>query len=726
MKKCLLLFFIFFAVAALQSHAQFSRYIIRLKNKTGTPYSVANPAQFLTQRAIDRRTRFGIAIDETDLPITPGYIDSIRLAGSVTIINVSKWLNQVCISTTDAAALAKINSFSFVLASSPAGARLSVASQPVNKQLDPPFRLTPATPVAVQNVTDFYNYGSSYNQVHLHNLDFLHNQGFRGQGMQMAIIDDGFFNYSSLPTFDSARINNQILGTWDFVSNNSTVTDDDSHGMECLSTIAANMPGNFIGTAPAAAYYLYRTEDVATEYPVEEQNWAAAAERADSLGVDVFSVSLGYNTFDNSIFNHTYADMTGNTTIIARAANFAAKKGILVVAAAGNEGNSSWHYVTTLGDADSALTVGAVNINRQVAGFSSYGPNSDGQVKPDVAAVGINAVVANPNSGQPSFGNGTSFACPIMAGVTTCLWQAFPELKNLDIIDGLHQSADKFTSPDDRTGYGVPDVKMAFVNFIKKLHTQSAAINNCNAVFNYSIKASANMNVVIERQLPSDTNYVVVGTQNFTGSFTNHIFNYTDSLDAYTTGVIIKYRFKMTIGTDTSFYVDSASLSYNSLCPTAAERKICPATATYFSVNPAPAGYTYQWQVNKGSGFINITNDNVYSGTDSNLLILKNIPDSFYGYQYRCLQTNETVTFYSTLITLKFTSSWTGSVSTAWEDSRNWSCGTVPTQYIDVIIKNAVSNYPLVSSSAFCHALSTLSGASVTVKAGFKLVVSGH
>ena len=182
----------------------------------------------------------------------------------------------------------------------------------------------------------------------------------------------------------------------------------------------------------------------------------------------------------------------------------------------------------------------------------------------------------------------------------------------------------------------------------------------------------------------------------------------------------------MTIGTDTSFYVDSASLSYNSLCPTAVERKICPAAATYFSVTPAPAGYTYQWQVNKGSGFINITNDNVYSGTDSNLLILKNIPDSFYGYQYRCLQTNETVTFYSTLISLKFTSSWTGTVSTAWEDSRNWSCGTVPTQYIDVIIKNAVSNYPLVSSSAFCHALSTLSGASVTVKAGFKLVVSGH
>ncbi len=726
MKKYFLPLIFFFTVAHLQSHAQFSRYIIRFKNKTGTPYSIANPASFLTQRAIDRRVRYGIAIDTTDLPVVPRYLDSIRLSGNVTILNNSKWLNQVCILTTDARALTKINSFDFVLSTSPIAAKIQTALHPVNKQLDPPYTLAPATPLSVQNATDFYSYGSSYNQVHLHHAEFLHNLGFRGQGMQLAVIDDGFYNYQNLPTFDSAIINNQILGTWDFVTNNSSVSEDDIHGMECLSTIASNMPGNFVGTAPAASYYLYRTEDVASEYPVEEQNWAAAAERADSLGVDVFSVSLGYNTFDNSVFNYTYADMNGNTTLIARAANLAAKKGIIVVAAAGNDGNNSWHYIATLGDADSALTIGAVNINRQVASFSSYGPNSDGQIKPDVAAVGVSAVVANPNSGQPSFGNGTSFATPIMAGITTCLWQAFPEIKNLDIIDALRQSGDRYTTPDNRTGYGVPDVKNAFVLLVKKLHSQSAVISNCNAVFNYSIKAAAGMNVVIERKLPSDSNYVAIATQNFTGSFTNRLFSYTDSLRTYTSGVDIQYRIKMNIGADTSFYVDSVVLPYNSQCAPVTERKICPGTATYFSVDPQENGYTYTWQFNTGSGFADILNNNIYSGANTRVLVLNNLPQNYYGYQYRCAQTDGFTTLYSTPIALKFSSSWTGAVSTAWEDSRNWGCGIIPTQYIDVSIGSSVTHYPVVNSAAACHSLTTLPGASVTVQNGFRLDVLGN
>ena len=726
MKKCLPLVLIFFTVVHLQTNAQFSRYIIRLKNKTGTPYSVGNPGQFLTQRAIDRRMRYGIATDATDLPVTPRYVDSIRLAGNVSILNISKWFNQVCISTTDAAALAKINSFDFVLSSSPIAARLSTAVQPVNKQLDAPSSFSPASPASAQNITDVYNYGSSYNQVHLHNAEFLHNYGFRGQGMQMAIIDAGFFNYLTLPTFDSVRNNNQILGTWDFVTNNSSVNEDDNHGMKCFSAIAANIPGTFVGTAPAAAYYLYRTEDVSSEYPIEEQNWAAAAERADSLGVDVFSVSLGYNTFDNSSFDHTYADMNGNTTLIARAANFAARKGILVVAAAGNEGNNGWHYITTLGDADSALTIGAVNIDREVGSFSSYGPDSDGQIKPDIAAVGVNAVVANSSTGQPVFGNGTSFATPIMAGITTCLWQAFREIKNMNIIEALRQSGDRYTTPDDRTGYGIPDVKNAFVLFIKKLHTQSAAISNCNAVFNYSIKAAAGMNVVIERKLPSDTAYVAIATQNFTSSFTNRLFSYTDSLSIYSSGVSIQYRIKMNIGADTSFYVDSVTLYYNNQCAAVTERKLCPGMATYFSVPLQQDGFTYKWQLNTGAGFTDIVNSNTYSGASSSILVLNNLPQNYYGYQYRCVQTSGSTTLYSTPITLKFSSTWTGAVSTAWEDSRNWGCGIIPTQYIDVRIPNGISNYPVVNSNATCHAMSTLPGASVMVTNGFRLDVVGH
>lgn len=724
MKKSVLLFVFSLTLCMLQSHAQFSRYIIRLKNKTGTPFSIANPSQFLTQRSIDRRVRYSIPIDETDLPITPRYLDSIRSVPNVTVINSSKWLNQVCISTTDAAALTRINGFDFVESTAGIAARTNRTNQRINKKFEPldiPFT---ATPAAVQNVTDYYSYGNSYNQVHIHNAEFLHNYGFRGQGMQMCMTDDGFFNYLTLPTFDSVRNNNQILGTWDFVTNNASVNEDDNHGMKCFSTIAANIPGSFVGTAPAASFYLYRTEDIFSEYPVEEQNWAAAAERADSLGVDVLSVSVGYTTFDSSSLSYTYSDMTGNKTMIAHAVNLAAKKGMLPVVAAGNDGDQPWHYIATPGDADSALTIGAIDVNRQPASFSSYGPNSDGQVKPDVAAVGASATVANANNGSPVFSNGTSFACPIMAGITTCLWQAFPEIKNMDIIQGLRQSSDRYTTPDDRTGYGIPDAKKAFVAFIKQLHNFSAVMDGCNTVFNLQIKASQDMNIVIERKLPSDTGYIPVNTQTFTGGFANRVFSYNNSLADYTSGVNIKYRIKMNIGADTSFYTDSVTLLYASQCSTITERKICPGSGTYFSVDSL-AGYTSQWQVDTGNGFTNITNNSVYSGVSSHLLILKDLPQNYYGSKYRCVQTNGATTINNTAVTLKFSTTWTGAVSTAWEDSRNWNCGIVPAQYTDVLVGTA-PNFPVVNADAVCHSLITSPGASVIVKSGFKLNIVGQ
>ena len=387
-------------------------------------------------KVLKRRARYTIPIDQTDLPVNPAHIDSIRLSGNVTILNISKWLNQVCISTSDATALTKINSLSFVMASAPIAARPQpMIITPVNKQLDPPNETTPNTPATAQKPVDLYNYGSAYAQIHTHNAEFLHNHGFSGKGMQLALMDAGFFNYKTLPTFDSIRKNNQILGTWDFVANEESVNEDHAHGMTCFSTIAANLPGSFVGTSPKSSFYLFRTEDISSEYPIEEQNWLAAAEKADSLGVDVFSVSLGYNYFDNSVFNYTYSKMDGNTTLISRACDLAAKKGILVVAAAGNDGNTSWKYITTPADADSVLSVGAVNAARQTAVFSSYGPSSDGQIKPDVAAIGQGAVIADQTTGAPTYGNGTSYACPIMAGIVSCLWQAFPEVNNMGIID---------------------------------------------------------------------------------------------------------------------------------------------------------------------------------------------------------------------------------------------------------------------------------------------------
>ena len=197
MKRTLFLFLLVTCFGGYSAQAQFTRYIIKLKDKGSNPYSISNPSQYLTARSIARRTRYGIAIDSTDLPITPRYIDSIRLAGAVTILNVSKWFNQVAIQTTDAAALTKINGFPFVLSAAPIGAFSN--GHPEQKALDVPTNSLITGPASPQNVNDFYSYGQSYGQVHLHNGEFLHNRGFRGQGMQMAILDAGFYHYLSAP-----------------------------------------------------------------------------------------------------------------------------------------------------------------------------------------------------------------------------------------------------------------------------------------------------------------------------------------------------------------------------------------------------------------------------------------------------------------------------------------------------------------------------------------------
>jgi serine protease AprX len=559
MKKIILLVFIIAGFTS-SSFSQ-TRYIVRFKDKGTNPFSLSNPAAFLSNRAIQRKTRYNIAIDSADLPITARYIDSIRLAGAVTIINSSKWLNQVAIQTTDAAALTKINSFPFVINTNPIAARAQSATSPVNKKLDATGNFTAGDPIPQNTVSDYYSYGQSFGQVHLHNGEFLHNRGFRGQNMQMAVIDAGFYHYLTLPTFDSIRNNNQILGTWDFVAGNASVDEDHTHGMNCLSTIAANMPGVFMGTAPQTSFYLYRTEDAATEYPIEEQNWAAAAEKADSAGVDICSVSLGYFTFDNAIYNHTYADMDGNTTIIAKAADLAAKKGMLVVVAAGNEGTSSWHYIISPADADSVLAVGAVTTAGNVGSFSSYGPSSDGQVKPSVAAVGVGAVIANPSTGQPTFGNGTSFACPNMAGLSTCLWQAFPEVNNMNIIGTLQQSSNRAANPDVRTGYGIPDMKKAFVLLMRQLHTQTVALASCKTNLQWNVKTDSVITVVLERKLTTDNDYVALNTFTSAGAFAARNFTYTDDLSLITS-TVIKYRIKVNIATDTSFYLDSATVNF--------------------------------------------------------------------------------------------------------------------------------------------------------------------
>lgn len=441
--------------------AQENRYLIQFTDKHNTTYSVKQPSAFLSAKAIERRNRFGIPIDASDLPLQQAYIDSVRYAGDVQVMSASKWLNQVMIYTTDLKALDKIRQFPFVKKTSMVNARqmMVIADQVNTKTMETVSTAVDAS--SMKTADNVYNYGQSYNQVHIHNGEYLHNKGFNGKGITIAVLDGGFFNYATIKAFDSLRINNQILGTWDFVANNAQVNEDHPHGMYCFSIMAANQPGQLVGTAPKASYYLFRTEDVFSETPIEEHNWVVAAERADSAGADIISSSLGYYLFDNPAESHSYADMNGDNTLITRGADMAAQKGMIVCNSAGNAGNETWKYIIAPSDGDSVLAVGAVNKDSIPGSFSSYGPSADGRVKPDVASVGVNTWVISVD-GNLAFGSGTSFSNPNLAGLIACLWQAFPEFSNMEILDAVKRSAHKYANPDTRMGYGIPDMQKAY------------------------------------------------------------------------------------------------------------------------------------------------------------------------------------------------------------------------------------------------------------------------
>ena len=544
--------------------AQLNRYVITFTDKGSNPFSLSDPQAYLSQRAIDRRTRYNIAIDSTDLPVTPRYIDSLRASGAVEILSVSKWLNQVAIRTSDAAALAKISSFPFVAASIALAPRTIITNDTRNKFEDPGSG--PGFSQRTNDTSaDSLPYGYSNGQVKIHNGDFLHRLGFQGNGMQLAVLDAGFYHYLSLPVFDSMRINNQVLGTYDFVDQHESVDEDYYHGMQCLSTIAANLPGSFVGTAPKTSFYLYRTEDVTTEYPIEEHYLASGYERADSVGVDVTSTSLGYALFTDPQFDHSYADMDCNTTIAARAADLGARKGMLMFVSAGNEGNNAWHYIITPGDADSVVTVGAVDTTGAVGSFSSYGPAPDGAIKPSLAAVGWNSIVASVFDGMPTYSSGTSFACPNLAGIGTCLWQAFPERSNMDIFDVMKACASQAEQPDDRVGYGVPDVKKAFVQLLKDGFTFAQNQNACNIQLDVQVKLGNGMTLFLERRSPAENVFTQIQDFSPQTEFAFQTVNFQDNISALPQGVI-KYRMGVQIGTDTTFYLDSVQVNYNSPC----------------------------------------------------------------------------------------------------------------------------------------------------------------
>ncbi|MEC9209538.1 MAG: S8 family serine peptidase [Bacteroidota bacterium] len=434
----IIVFFLFLPSILLAQDGAF-RYFISFTDKVDTNFSVNSPEEYLSIKTIAKRKKFFIAIDSTDLPVSSIYIDALKSSGFL-VENTSKWFNGVIVSTYDSLLITSLN-YVFI------DSVVSFGSWQNTKKVSEKWQIN----------YDISDYGLAFNQLQMLGGDLMHSKGFKGNGITIAVIDAGFYKVNQLDLFRDLQ--NQILSTYDFVDGNSNVYDDHTHGMMVLSTMGAK--GIMMGTAPDAQYLLLRSEDVFSENLIEEFMWVCAAEYADSAGADIINSSLGYTTFDDTIQNHTYADMDGVTTPISIGAGMACDKGMIVVNSAGNSGNSTWHYIGAPADNFNVLTVGAVDENEEFALFSSYGPNTEGAVKPNVMAQGKNIVVATSDNGLMN-GNGTSFSSPVTAGMVACLWGANSDKSSFSIKDAIYKSADRYLNPDNQFGYGIPNYYSAY------------------------------------------------------------------------------------------------------------------------------------------------------------------------------------------------------------------------------------------------------------------------
>lgn len=458
----------FLSATLLCSHTKAqTQYAFRLRfaDKAGTRGDLARPEEFLSTRALDRRSRLGISVDATDLPVSQIYQDSVLKMTAGTFHCSSRWLNQLVVLVTDTSTMADVRSRAFVSSatliarfSTPlhtftAGPRRGSSSAP-----DPKLSRTTGSPAY---------YGDAFEQIHLANGDVLHDKGLRGKGMLIAVLDAGFRGLNSNRGFDSLRNSGRIIDTFNIDFNNRTVDGYSEHGTQVLSTLAGIIPGQYVGTAPDADYALYVTEDNATEQPFELDNLVSGLERADSVGADVASISLGYNfmsvgTKDASL---SLSDIDGKTTVAAQGVNIAVSRGMLVVASAGNDGDAAgWGKILTPGDADSALTCGSVDASKNVASSSGRGPNAAGVMKPDVCMMGAPGVVLTGSGSSASVG-GTSIATPQLAGLAACLWASNPKVTPAVLRAVIRDCAHLSAAPDNIAGWGVPDFGKASLSF---------------------------------------------------------------------------------------------------------------------------------------------------------------------------------------------------------------------------------------------------------------------
>lgn len=490
------------------------KYLVTFRDKAGSPYLVGSPEAFLSKRAIERRQRQGIAVTPRDLPPNPAYVQGLRQTGA-TVWYTSRWANAALVEATPEQ-LTQIQQLPYVT-----GFESNTALN-VNRGERNLLRGTKTTEATrPPDGEALPNYGYSLPQVTLIGADSMHARGFHGEGMLIGVIDNGFVNANKMAVFAPLFAENRVVATYDFVNREPDVFNRGSHGTSVLSTLTGYREGALVGTAYKASYVLIHTEDDSGERLQEEAFWLFGAEFADSVGVDVINSSLGYTTFDDSSTDHTYADLNGNKTIAARAADWAAATGIVVVVAAGNEGNKGWRFVATPADADSVIAVAAVDRNGQYASFSSRGPRVDGHVKPDLAAMGA-GVVAAESSGSIVVGSGTSFASPILAGMVAGFWQAHPQLTAQQVIEALKKSASQYASPDDRLGYGIP-------NFVRAAEWVARNVGGGMKLFPNPSRGAEGIHVEFPLDFDPNANFEarlldLRGTSVWTGTLTGRSF----------------------------------------------------------------------------------------------------------------------------------------------------------------------------------------------------------
>ncbi|MDY3068514.1 MAG: S8 family serine peptidase [Parabacteroides sp.] len=441
----------FFLISVSCLFAEDFRFRVYLNEKGCDNSIIAKPELFLSETAISRREKQGIDINYSDLPFSSRILSEIKNCG-VRIVTKSKWMQTVVVESSDSAVVSRIKNLPVV-----DSVRLVWRGDASYKL---PQKANNKYPITEQRLKDFYGVGKLH--IDMLNGRKLHKKGYCGEGIKIAVIDAGFKNADMMEFFDNVN----IAGTFNAQNPEETVFSGDEHGTKVLSCIAANKPNYFVGTAPAAEYWLMKSEDMRSEYPIEEDYWIAAVEYADSVGVDVITSSLGYYKYDDGL-GYKHEDLNGKTALISRAATIVAEKGILIFTSAGNEGGGEWEKITFPADADKVVTVGSVDSKKERSVFSSSGYSADGRIKPDVVALGTNCNVVD-EDGKVRMASGTSFATPIMAGMGACLWQALPWLTSQDIVRLLHEYSSEADKPTQEKGYGIPDIYKIYKKEKKK------------------------------------------------------------------------------------------------------------------------------------------------------------------------------------------------------------------------------------------------------------------